>query len=261
MLTGTVAGGIIAQVSTLGVPYLLRAAVLALTFLVAVAMMHDVGFTPRRGASVGKDMRGILSSSVRHGFRNTPVRWVMLAAPFSAGVGYYAFYAMQPYLLELYGESESYAIAGLAAAVVAAAQIVGGLVVPYVRHAFRRRTDLLLFAYVTGTAALACIGLTSTFWIALTSLTVWAVVDSVSFPIRQTFINGLIPSAERATLISADNLISSAGGVALQPALGKVADVWSYSASYLVGAAVSMLALPFVLLARREKAPSDAIDS
>lgn len=119
MLTGTVAGGAIAQVTNLGVPYILRAIMLALTFLVAFILMRDVGFTPRKSASVLRAMRSIVTSSFDHGFRDPPVRWLMLAAPFSVGVGFYAFYAMQPYLLELYGRSESYAIAGLAGAIVA----------------------------------------------------------------------------------------------------------------------------------------------
>ena len=42
-----------------------------------------------------------------YGFGNRPVRWVMLAAPFTDGVSIYAFYAMQPYLLELYGDPKS----------------------------------------------------------------------------------------------------------------------------------------------------------
>jgi hypothetical protein len=69
--------------------------------------------------------------------------------------------------------------------------------------------------------------------------------------------NGLIPSEQRATVLSSDNLLSSSGGVVVQPVLGKVADVWGYAASYVVSACVELLALPFILLARRENAPSD----
>ena len=54
------------------------------------------------------------------------MRWMMLAAPFASGVGIYTFYALQPYLLELYGDPKAYTVAGLAAAIVAGAQIVGG---------------------------------------------------------------------------------------------------------------------------------------
>jgi MFS family permease len=259
MLTGTVAGGAIAQVTSLGVPYVLRAAMLGLTFSVAFVSMHDVGFTARRGTSVLNSMRSILRSSLNHGFRNPPVRWLMLAAPFSGGVGIYAFYAMQPYLLELYGRSKSYAIAGLAAAVVAGTQIIGGYIVPYVGKIFPRRTSFLLFGSMLSAAALALIGLGSSFWVALSLLGIWAIVFSATTPVRQAFINGLIPSEERATVLSSDNLLASSGGVVVQPLLGRVADAWSYSASYVVGAGIELLALPFVLLARREAAPSDPI--
>lgn len=257
MLTGTVAGGAIAQVTNLGVPYVLRAVMLGLTFLVAFILMHDVGFTPKRSASVSKAMRSILKASLDHGFRNPPVRWLMLAAPFSAGVGMFAFYAMQPYLLELYGRGESYAIAGLAAAMVAGTQILGGSMVPYVHKAFRRRTSLLLLGTLMSVAALALIGFVSSFWVALTLFGVWAVVFAASIPVRQAFINGLIPSEQRATVLSSDNLLGSTGGVVFQPALGRVADAWSYSTSYVVGACIELLALPFILLARREQASSD----
>ena len=47
----------------------------------------------------------------------------MVAALFTGGVGIYAFYALQPYLLELYGDPNAYSIAGLVAAIVAGAQI------------------------------------------------------------------------------------------------------------------------------------------
>ena len=48
MLTGSVAGGLIAQATSLGVPFVVRAGVLAVMFVVAFRLMHDVGFTPRR---------------------------------------------------------------------------------------------------------------------------------------------------------------------------------------------------------------------
>ncbi len=45
----------------------------------------------------------------------------------------------------------------------------------------------------------------------------------------------------------------------IQPALGRVADVYGYAPSYLVAAGVHALSLPFIALARRERAPSDPI--
>ena len=53
--------------------------------------------------------------------------------------------------------------------------------------------------------------------------------------------------------------MGSGGGVVVQPALGRSADVWSYSTSYLLSAAIQAVALPFLALARRENADSDPI--
>jgi hypothetical protein len=55
--------------------------------------------------------------------------------------------------------------------------------------------------------------------------------------------------------------MSSLGGVVAQPALGRVADVSGYAASYLVSGVVSAVALPFIFLAKREQSPSDPIDA
>lgn len=259
MLTGSVLGGVVAQVTSLGVPFLLRAALLGVTLVVAWRFMRDLGFTPRRGARPIDDVRAVLRGSIDGGWRNPPVRWLMLAAPFGSGVGFFAFYAMQPYLLQLFGDPSAYSIAGLAAALVAGAQIVGGLVVPKVRRFFRRRTDALILGTVANVALLVGIGWTGSFVVALVLLAAWALVFAIEMPLRQAFINGVIPSDQRATVLSFDSLMGSTGGVVAQPALGRVADVFGYGPSYVVAAAVQALAVPFVVLARRERATSDPI--
>jgi MFS family permease len=106
---------------------------------------------------------------------------------------------------------------------------------------------------------LALLGLATTFWVAVGLLVVWGLSGAATLPIRQTYLNGLIPSEQRATVLSFDNLLGSSGGVVIQPALGKVADVSSYAASYLVAAAVQALAVPFLVLARRTRAASDPV--
>jgi MFS family permease len=259
MLTGSVAGGFIAQATNLGIPYLIRAAVLAVTFGTAFFLMRDLGFTPVRGNGAVTETRRILRASIDNGLRNPPVRWLMFAAPLTSGVGIYAFYALQPYLLELYGNEKAFGIAGLAAAIIAGAQIIGGLVVPFVRRLFRRRTGALIVAGVIMAVVLALIGAASSFIVAIVLLALWALTSAARDPMRRAFINGAIPSEQRATVLSFDSLMGSAGGVAIQPALGRVADVWSYSTSYLVGSVLQAAAIPFYFLARRERAGSDPI--
>jgi MFS family permease len=259
MLFGSVAGGFIAQATNLGVPYIVRAAMLGVTLVVAWWFMHDIGFSPARDATAASAVRTVVRGAVDGGLRNRPVRWLMLASPFTAGVGIYAFYAFQPYLLQLFGDPRAYGIAGLAAAIVAGAQIVGGLIVSRVRRLFSRRTHALLLGGAINVALLVLVGLTDSFVMAVVLLAVWSMVFAIEMPLRQAFINGVIPSEQRATVLSFDALMGSAGGVVAQPALGRTADLFGYGASYVVSAAVQALALPFVLLARLENASSDPI--
>lgn len=261
MLAGSVAGGFIAQMTNLGVPYVLRSVLLGLTLVVAFFLMHDLGFTPARGKGLLAEIRRVAQASVDQGWRKPPIRWVMLSAPFFTGVGVYAFYALQPYLLELYGDKNAFGVAGLAAAIVAGTQILGGLTVPFWGRVFTRRTQILLVGSTLGITCLAVIGKTSSFVVAIGALIAWGMAFSAVTPARQAFLNGLIPSAQRATVLSFDNLMGSAGGVVAQPALGRVADVFGYPASYLASALVQLVGVPFLLLARRENAPSDVIES
>ncbi len=259
MLGGSVLGGVVAQLTDLGMPYLLRAGLLLVTAFVAWRWMHDLGFSPDRTARPLKAVRAVLAGAVDGGLRNRPVRWLMIAAPFTAGTGIYIFYALQPYLLQLWGDPTAYSIAGLAAALVAGSQVAGGLLVARVRRLFRRRTDALLLGGVVGVGLLVAIGLAGGFWLALVLVAVWSMLSAMVSPLRQSFINGVIPSAQRATVLSFDSLMGSAGGVVVQPVLGRVADVAGYPMSYLVSAGIQAIALPFVLLARHEHASSDPI--
>ena len=259
MLVGTVSGGVIAQATNLGVPYLIRAAVLGVTMIVAIRFMHDIGFTPQRDIGPMTAVRNVVRGSIDGGFRNPPVRWLMLAAPFTLGAGIFVFYAAQPYLLQLYGDPTAYGVAGLAAAIVAGVQIVAGLMVSRIRRLFGRRTSALLIGGVLNVVLLVLLGLSGNFYVALPLLAAWALVFAVASPLRQTYLNGLIPSGQRATVLSFDSLMGSAGGVIAQPVLGRVADVNGYGAAYIASAGIQALALPFILLARRENAVSDPI--
>jgi len=257
MLGGSVLGGVVAQASNLGVPFLLRVGVLLAMFFVAARLMQDLGFTPEPGQRPLREVRKLFGATVEYGLRNRPVRWVMLSQPFAAGVSIYTFYALQPYLLGLWGNSTDYSIAGLAAAIVAGAQIVGGYLAPVFRRLFRKRTTALILANLATVSILAAIGLTHSFWIALVLLTFWAIVFAAESPIRQAYLNDMIPSRQRATVLSFDSLMGSSGGVVIQPVLGKVADAYSYSTSIVVGGIVQLAAAPFLLASRRERAPAD----
>jgi MFS family permease len=222
--------------------------------------MRDIGFSPKREGRPVAEIRKLAGDSIEYGWRNPPVRYLMLAAPFEGGVGIYVFYALQPHLLDLYGDPNAYGVAGLVAAIVAGSQILGGLATPLIRRLFERRTSALLFAGAASSLALLGIGLIESFWPVIALIVVWGLLFAAGRPIRQAFINGAIPSQQRATILSFDSLMNSTGGVVAQPVLGRAADVWGYPASYLMSSGISAMALPFILRARRERAPSDFAD-
>jgi MFS family permease len=259
MLTGSVAGGFIAEQVSLGAPFVARGGILAVMFVVAFRMMHDVGFTPEKGGRPVAEMRKIASASIEYGWRVPAVKWLMVEALFTGGVGIYAFYALQPYLLELYGDPHAYQVAGLVAAVVAGAQILGGMAAPWIRRRFARRTTALLATAALSSATLAVIGVVDSFAAVIALIVVWGLLFAATMPIRQAYINGLIPSRQRATILSFDSMMTSTGGVWTQPVLGRAADAWGYAPSYLIAAGISTLALPFLALSRRQNAPADTV--
>lgn len=260
MLVGSVAGGVIAQASTIAVPYVLRAGILLLSFLMALLLMKDWGFEPKRSANVMKDMKKTFIDSFQFSFQRPALRWVMISAPFLSGVGFYAFYAMQPFLLELYGDETAYGIAGLAAAIVAGAQIIGGICVPRVRKFFSSRTTLLMSTTMLSLSVLLIVQFVTQLWMAIGLLSIWGFVFAISVPVRQAYVNGMIPSKQRATVLSFDSLLGSAGGAVIQPGLGKSADLFGYGSSFAIGGVVQMLAIPFLFASKREKHEADAIE-
>jgi MFS family permease len=259
MLAGSVGGGVIAQLTSLGVPFVLRGVILAVMFAVAFKLMHDVGFTPASRGRPLAAMRNVASASIDHGWRVPAVKWLMVESLVTGAVGIYGFYALQPYLLELYGDPEAYTVAGLSAAIVAGSQILGGAAAPLFRRLFRRRTSALIAMAALSALTIGMVGVVESFWAVIALTTVWGLLFAASMPIRQAYLNDMIPSRERATILSFDSLMGSAGGVWGQPVLGRAADAWGYAPSYMLSAGISALGLPFLVLSRR-RAGRDAGD-
>lgn len=259
-LVGSISGGIIAQATNLGVPYILRSIVLVLNLVTAFFLMKDLGFTPKRAKNPVNEMKLIFKKSIDNGLRNPPVRYLMIASLFTSGVSFYAFYALQPFLLNLYGDSKAYGVAGLVAAIAGLSLIIGGVFSKYLKNIFRKRTVAIFSGILISTISLVLVSFTSSFWVALILIFVWGVVSASVTPLRQAYLNGIIPSSERATVLSFDSLMGSTGGIIIQPVLGKAADLYSYGTSYLIGAGFQALALPFIFLSKKQNAKSDIIE-
>lgn len=260
MLTGSILGGVIAQFTSLGIPYVLRSLVLLINFATAFLLMKDLGFSPKKNPHYLKEMKNILKASIDNGLKNPPVKWLMISSIFITGISFYIFYALQPFLLKLYGDEKAYTIAGLIAALTAVSNIAGGFAAPFIKRLFSRRTSALIVGGLFTAVILLLVSLTNNFWIAIILIFLWGLLFAGLSPIRQAYINGIIPSSQRATVLSFDSLVGSTGGVFMQPVLGKIADIYSYSASYMIAGIIQMGSLPFIYLARKQKAKSDIVE-
>jgi MFS family permease len=248
MLVGTVGGGLLGQID-LSIPYVVRAVLLVVVFVVAYVVMHDLGFQPRRvtvselPGEVARNAR----AGVAYGWSQRPLRLLMLASCVQLGFFAWAFYAAQPYLLDLLS-SDAVWVAGLVAAGIALSTIAGNQLVDVLSRRCGRRTTLLLGAAAVETCAAVAVGLVSSFWLALPALLLVTAASGVTSPVRQAYLHQVVPSEQRATVVSFDSMISNTGGVAGQLGLGALGESRSVGAAFAVGGLATGLALP--LLAR-----------
>ncbi|HET6748382.1 MAG TPA: MFS transporter [Actinomycetes bacterium] len=259
MLIGSVGGGVLGNFD-LAWPFVVRSALLAAVFLVGLRAMHDVGFTPRTTtlSALPREMGNVLDASVKFGWRSRSVRLLMIVALFQGGFMMWGFYAWQPYFLELLGRDAVW-VAGVVAALVALATIAGNALLEFFTRFCGRRTTLLLAASAVMAAASTGIGLAGSFWVAVALLLVSNVAEGVGTPVQQAYLHNVVPSAQRATVVSAVSLVASAGGIGGQLGLGYLSRAQSVAAGYVTGGLALLLTLPPLLLLRRMRQDADVI--
>ncbi len=74
-------------------------------------------------------------------------------------------------------------------------------------------------------------------------------------PVRQAFIHAQIPSQQRATIISFQQMFKGAGSIVGQVGLGYVSQQYSVGLGYIVGGLACLLSVPFILGLKRLKSP------
>jgi MFS family permease len=170
----------------------------------------------------------------------------------------WGFYAWQPYFLELVG-GDAVWVAGVVSALIALATVAGnGLVEPAGRVVANRST--LLFASTVALAAGAIgVGLAGSFWLSLASLLCAIAAMGVAAPVQQAYVHEVVPSAERATVVSFMSMVGSGGGIAGPIGLGYLSGERSVPTGYVVGGLATLLALPPLAVLRGLHEPADEI--
>ena len=261
LVVGPLLGGLLGQIS-LYLPYYLRAAALAVTFVAVLIMMREVGFTPRKltpGTFAG-ETRKIAKAGVTYGWRSAVVRpllWVSLVQGLFFA---YGFYSLSPYLLQLLGRNYVW----LTGAVFSAFSLAGILGNFSVRWGLMKRRDgsprsapkaLAVMALVSALAVggigvagvvaprMMGVGL-GPFLLVAGLWTIIGFIFGVSGPVGSSYINRFIPSAERATVLSLSALFGDAGGVVGQPSFGYAAQGFGIAPTWLVSGFILLAVSP-----------------
>ena len=260
MIVGSIAGGLLGTTG-LTVPFVVRAGLLALVFLYALIWMKELGFKPRSMAlsAVPHEIGAIARDSIALGWRRPSLRLLILASATQSVFMAWGFHAWQPYFLDLLGDSEAVAVAGVIAALVALASICGSAIVEWVTRYCGRRTTLLLWSAAIQVAAAVGVGLAGSFWLAVVLYLVVMAAAGVMAPVRRAYLHQAIPSEKRATVISFDSLVASVGSMGGQTGLGFIAQARSLGFGYVAGGLFTLAALPFIAGVRRLKEPEDFI--
>ncbi len=250
MLIGTTAGGLIGSID-LSLPYLVRAALLAFVFAVAFFQMHDLGFSARafRLSDLPHEMKKVARESVRFGWRERPVRLLMISSFVQYSFLSWGFYAWQPYFLELLG-TDAVWVAGIVAALISASTICGNLVVDWFSRYCGKRTTLLLWAAAVQTGAAVGVGLAGSFWSAVGFFLLVTTAMGVAGPAKQAYLHSVVPSRQRASVISFDSMFGNGGGFLGQAGLGYLSRVRSIADGFVVGGSATLLLLPVLFLLR-----------
>lgn len=252
MLVGTVGGGVLGT-ADLAWPYVARAALLVAAFAVAYVGMRELGFEPRalRVRDVKREVGRVARASVRHGWGRRSVRLLMLVSFVQFGVAAWAFYAWQPYFLDLLGRPDAVWVAGVVAAGIALAGIAGNALVGPARRVFARRSTILIAGAVAYAISLAGVGLIRSFFPAAAIFLLGIVISRMATPVKQAYLHEVIPSRQRATVVSFDALFGSLGSVGGQTGLGYLAQVRSIPDGFVASGMIAGLALPFLFVLRR----------
>lgn len=259
MLFGAMGGGLLGTFH-LSIPFLARAGLLAAVFAVAYFTMHDLGFSPR-AIALGKmpgEMKKVAQASIAFGWRKRSVRLIIVASFAQSLFMAWGFYAWQPYFLELLGQDAPW-VAGVVAALISLATMAGNSLVEWFTRFCGRRTTLLLWAAGIQTVAAIGAGLAGSFSLAVALYLVVMGATGVWGPVKQAYLHQLVPSEQRATVISFDSLVASGGSVLGQTGLGRIAQGHSFGAGYVVGGLATTLAWPAVLFLRRRNDAADII--
>lgn len=265
-LVGTLAGGLLGQID-LALPYIVRTAMLVVTFILALLFMRET-MAPRpklTARAFAVKARDVATAGVAYGAHNRVVRPLLIASAVSGFFFIFGVYSWQRYFLDLLGV-EAVWVNGVVAALFALSGIIGNALVKRVTRGGTRPAAPLL-ARITALQAVLIVAIGAIgvllpknvhgfapFAAAVALWFVFGMSFGVFRPVRQAFINPHIRSEERATVLSIDQLMSDGGGIVGQLGLGYISQVISIPFAWVVSGVVFTAGVPLYRQAGRAEA-------
>jgi MFS family permease len=251
MLIGTIGGGLLGQLG-LWIPYVGRAIMLVPALIIGLVAMPELGFQTRELhlRTVHREALRIAREGTRYGLKDHVVR-LLMSSTFVVGVfAMYGFYSWQKYFLDLLNRNLIW-VAGVIAALVGLCQIAGNMLVAPSMRRLQSRSTILVTAFAVQATGIVVAAMAHDFWVAVPFYLVSTIAWGLMVPVKQSWMNSRIPSAQRATLISLDSLFGDAGGTVGQVGLGYASQAVSIPFAWLIGGLFQLAGIPLIMGARR----------
>ncbi len=253
MLLGTVAGGLLGQYQ-LVLPYIARAVLLIPAFLLGLFFMKDIGFTPKKFqiSQFGAETARIARVGTQYGLQNKTARYLMFATFAQSLFFIYGFYSWQKYFLDLLNQNLVW-VSGVIAALIGLSQILGNLLVKKATEIVKERASLIKILIFIQAVAIIGAAIAGDFYLAVGLYILATTAFGILGPVKATWFNSVIPSSERATLISLDALFADGGGTIGQLGFGYMSKAISIPFAWLVGGIVQLAGIPAIAMAKKNE--------
>ena len=252
VVIGAVLGGYIGAVN-LALPWLAGAAVLFILFVISQLIMTEPYFKrkPLRLKSTFDEMKKISSASVRYGMAH-PIIFNMIIAGFLLGVAVQPWNMYwSPFFKDTLNVDTS--VLGWMFAAISLFSMVGMHFASRTLAKLKDRKNVLIFNSALIAITIAISAVIGAPYLAVLFFLMHEIGRGMWGPIDSALMNDHVPSKQRATVISFDSMVSHGGSAIGLFASGLIANNYGIPTSWIIGAVVLLMAIPFLMRIKEKK--------
>lgn len=235
----------------LAYPWLAGAIVLVITFIASSLVMSE----PKSHYSYSSHspfaaIKSIFIRSIDYGLRKKVVFLLMLTTLISA----FFYQPLNMYWQPRFAEAADNRIwiLGWIWVFISGSLMLGGYLIKRIPTRYNRYSVLIVMVVLNSVPVILA-ALIGSFWPVLLIFGIYEVARGVMEPIRLALINDAIPSAERATILSLNQVFMRLGAILGLLLTGMLAEKYSISAAWIVAAVIGLSSIPILIVNRRAK--------